>query len=298
MKLTFVFLIGLLLVGCGTTAVTKNPNTNLYTVTGSQGLMTGGWDGASAEATQKAMEHCASMGQKYFFANEQRTGTPGFTLLSSTISFNCGADTTALVKEANAACDEQMKNPELNSIRNKVELSRTATSGPPPFEIATNKSFPSPREKQAIAVWAKIREACNSQSKQAISQNDALASNPMQQAYIEKQREFRRLMEGQLSALVVALYQSKLSYGEFAQKRYELVENIVSAEREYRANILIQDRDARTRSEQLAIQQQANNINAWNVYMQSVNARQPQTVRIQSNCSTTNMGNMTTTNCN
>ena len=297
MKKLTIFIFASLLIGCGASPVTKNPNTNLLTVSSSQGLVTGGWDAASNEATQKAIEHCASMGQKYYFSNEQKVGVPGFTLLTSTITFNCGADTAALLKDAQSSCDEQMKNPDLNSIRNKVELLRTANSGPPPFEIATNNSFPTQKEKQAISIWAKLREQCGKQSKEALSQNDTLVANAMQQAYVDKQKEFRRQIEGQLSSLVVALYQSKLTYGEFAQKRYELVESVVSAEREYRAATLIRDRDLQVRSEQLALQQQANNINAWNVYMQSVNARQPQTVRLQSNCNTTKVGNSSTTNC-
>ena len=298
-KIKYIYLlVAATLTACGTSLVSKNPNTNLYSVTSKQGLVTGGWDTATSEATQKAIDHCASMGQKYYFSNEQRAGVPGFSLLSSTISFNCGADTAALMKDVVTSCEEQMKTSDLNLIRNKVELSRTTISGPPPFEIATNNSFPTQKEKQAISIWAKIREQCSKQTKEALSQNDTLVANAMQRAYADKQMEFRRQMDGQLSALVVALYQSKLTYGEFSQKRYELVESIVSAERDYRAATLIQDRDVQVRSEQLALQQQANNINAWNVYMQSVNARQPQTVRLQSNCNTTRIGNTTTTNCN
>ncbi len=58
------------------------------------------------------------------------------------------------------------------------------------------------------------------------------------------------------------------------------------------------DRDAQMRAEQIAQQQLQNNLSAWSSYMQSVNARQPQTINLKSNCTTSKIGNVVTTNCN
>jgi len=44
-----------------------------------------------------------------------------------------------------------------------------------------------------------------------------------------------------VSELIVAVYQAKLTYGEFAQKRYEIARDTPAAERQYREAVLIAD---------------------------------------------------------
>lgn len=293
----------LMLVACGTSEVMKNSDNQTFSVSSSQGLPTGGWNTASSQAAAKAIEFCQSSGKRYVFNNEQRTGTPGFTLLTSTVNFSCVADNSSLFKEARDECNTQLQAKDLDPIRDKVELSRTSSGSPPPFDIASNKSFPTAKERVAIAKWAKIREGCVSRSDEIIRTNNQ-NTNPMSAVYFEKQLEFNRQMSGQVGALIVALYQMKLSYGEFATKRYEMTSSIASAERDFRAAAIMQDRqlsqqdrDLQLKSQQVVLQQQQNNINAWNAYMQSVNARTPQTIRIQSDCNTTRIGNMSSTEC-
>lgn len=196
-----------------------------------------------------------------------------------------------------------MQSKELDSIRNKVELLRVSSGSPPPFDIASNKNFPTAKERVAIAKWAKIREGCVSRSDE-ISSAGIQGANPMNSVYLEKQREFGKQVSAQVGALIVALYQMKLSYGEFATKRYEMAASIASAERDFRAAAIMQDRqlsqqdrDLQLKSQQVVLQQQQNNILAWNAYMQSVNARQPQTIRLQTDCNTTRIGNMSSTEC-
>lgn len=67
------------------------------------------------------------------------------------------------VQAAAAECKKEMQSPELDPIRNKVELSRDPSSleTAPPFEIASSDTFPTDAERSAIAKWAKIRDACS-----------------------------------------------------------------------------------------------------------------------------------------
>lgn len=291
-----------LLSACGTTDVYKNPNTGVFTVASRNGIPTGGWDASTREATEKAIEYCTERGQQYYYINEQRTGTPGFTLLKSEITFNCGTNVAEATKQLNAQCKTDMENPALNSIRSKVQLYRGLNDGPPPFDIVTNKNFPNAKEKEAIKLWAKIREGCSQRDDEVLA-SVPKPSSQMQQAYEDKQLEFHRQLQSGINALVVALYQSKLTYGEFAQKRFDFTRNVLAAEREFRAAKLLQDREMLVKATELALQQQQNNIAAWNNYMQSVNARQPQTIRLEGsiqvkkNCSTTASGNTASTYC-
>jgi hypothetical protein len=302
-KYSLAFCATLILASCGTSDVMKNADNQTFTVSSSQGLPTGGWSAASSQASAKAVDYCQSAGKKYIFINEQRSGVPGFTLLTSTVNFSCAVDNSSLLKEVKEDCNLQMQSKELDPIRNKVELFRVSSGSPPPFDIASNKSFPTAKERVAIAKWAKIREDCVSRS-DGISSSGNQGSNPMNSVYLEKQREFGQQVSAQVGALIVALYQMKLSYGEFATKRYEMAASIASAERDFRAATIMQDRqlsqqdrDLQLKSQQVALQQQQNNIIAWNAYMQSVNARQPQTVRLQTDCNTTRIGNMSSTEC-
>ena len=292
------------LTACGTSEVMKNADNQTFTVSSSQGLPTGGWSSASSQASAKAVDYCQSSGKKYVFNNEQRTGTPGFTLLTSTVNFSCIADNSAQLKEARDDCNTQLLTKELDPIRDKVELSRASSGSPPPFDIATNKAFPTAKERTAIAKWAKIREGCVNKGDEILKASNQ-NTNPMGSVFFEKQMEFSRQTSGQVGALIVALYQMKLSYGEFATKRYEMTSSIASAERDFRAATIMQDRqasqqdrDLQLKSQQVLLQQQQNNINAWNSYMQTVNARQPQTIRLQTNCNSTRVGNWTSTDCN
>jgi hypothetical protein len=293
----------LLLAACGAGEIVKNPNADVLTVTAKNGLLTGGWNQSTLDATNKATAHCEALGQKYYFLNENRSGTPGWTPLESTITFRCGADVANIMKDVQNQCREDMKNPELDPIRGKVELFRSTSDNPPSFDITSNTSYPTAKEKPVIAKWARIREACIKKGAEISSANNPPPMNPMQKVFQDKEAEFSKQMNSQIGSLIVALYQGKLSYGEFAQKRYEMASAITNMEADYRTSVLMQDRDAQMKAQQLAIQQQQNNIMTWNNYVQSVNSRpvvvqQPTTTRLQTNCVTNRIGGVSTTNCN
>ncbi len=105
-------------------------------------------------------------------------------------------------------------------------------------------------------------------------------------------------MSARVGDLIVSLYQQKLTYGEFARKRYEITRAAADAQRQFRQSVQIADQAQRLQAQQLAEQQFQSSLAAWSAYMQSVNARQPQTVRMQANCSSVRAGNSVNTICN
>ncbi len=97
---------------------------------------------------------------------------------------------------------------------------------------------------------------------------------------IQQDRSFGQAASAKVGDLIVALYQEKLTYGEFARKRYEITRDAADAERQYRQSTQLADQQQRMQAQQLAQQQFANSLAAWSTYMQAANARQPQTVHI------------------
>ncbi len=195
-----------------------------------------------------------------------------------------------------------MLDPELNPIRNKVELIRKSSEAGPPFEIASNDTFPTASERPVIEKWATMREECIKRGETAL--NAPPSGTPLQVAYSQEENDFRQQMEARVGELIVALYQLKLTYGEFAQKRYEISHEIAAAENQFRQSVLVADQQRQMQAQQLAQQQAQNNLAAWSTYMQAVNARQPQTVhldgsiQLRSNCRSQKFGSTITTDCN
>ncbi len=205
------------------------------------------------------------------------------------------------VQSENAQCASEVQSSDLDIIRQKIELFRESADAPVPFAIASNDTFPTEPERTAIAKWATIRDECNKRA-DAIS-NAGVAANPLQATILQQDRAFRQEVTARVGLLIVVLYQAKLTYGEFAQKRYEIDRDGAAAERQFRAATLIAEHDRQLQGQQLAQQQFQNNLIVWSSYMQAVNARQPQTVhidgsvRVQANCASQRLGDAVTTNC-
>jgi hypothetical protein len=300
MRYLLFILVSLMLSACGTTDVKRNPNST-YTVSAQYGALNGSWDRAQREAMQKAQEHCEQMGLQYNFMNEARSGVVGWSPQVSAITFSCSQKTAELLKVADEECKADYATSELDPIRSKVELSRKSAESSVPFEIASNDKYPTAQERTAIGKWAKLREVCVERNRQ-ITDVDVDGLTPLQQTYTQQMRGYRDQMQARVGELIVALYQSKLTYSEFALKRYDITRSIASAQRDFRAATLMADRDAQMKAQQIAEQQMQNNLMMWSNYMQSVNARQPQIqngdVRLRTNCTSNKIGNMVTTNCN
>lgn len=205
------------------------------------------------------------------------------------------------IKSVRDQCKAELETHDLDVIRSKVELVRENWESAPPFEIAVNDTFPNDVEKIAIAKWATLRDACikRTESVRVIPEN----STPLQVTFIQQLQSFGKKATGHIGDLIVSLYQQKLTYGEFAKKRYEISRDAADAQRQYKEAAQIADQQRQSQAAQLAQQQFQNNLAAWSAYMQSVNARQPQTVhvdgsvRVNTNCTTTILGGMSQTNC-
>jgi hypothetical protein len=178
----------------------------------------------------------------------------------------------------NLECKDQLRTSDLDPIRSKVELYRDSWESAVPFVIATNDTFPSQQERAAIAKWATLREECTARQIAAFSMPPS--ATPLQVTQIQQDRSFGQSASAGVRDLIVALYQEKLTYGEFARKRYEITRDAAEAERQYRESKLLTDQQQQMQLQQLAQQQFANRLAAWTTYMQAVNARQPQTVHL------------------
>lgn len=289
--------------GCATNSLIANPD-GTSTSTAGYGQLAGGWDRARNEATSQAVAYCNTRNEVFVFLNEQRDGTPGFTPLKSAITFRCGANVGLLIKDASLVCEKEVKAAGLSLISDKVELTRNAEATVP-FEIASNRGFPTEPERQQIAKWASLRDTCSKRYEDILKANPP-TGNQLQITNANKDRSFILLLTSKVSELIVALYQGRISYGEFSQKRAEISRDIVAAQRDFQSANLMADRDLQIKNQQLAEQRMANSIAAWGSYMQSVNARpvvspNPVTnsnVRLQTNCMSQRIGNMVSTNCN
>lgn len=205
----------------------------------------------------------------------------------------------ALVTQFDAVhkqCVADMATLELDPLRDKIEFLRKLDE-PPPFQYASLDAFPTAAERPLIAKWAKLRDACVERER-AVTVVPPNASS-LEGAFIRQEVAFTTGAEARVSELVVAVYQQKLTYGEFAQRRYAIGKAAVDANRQYREARLIQDQERQLQAQHLASEQFNNSLNAWANYMQAVKARQPQAVRLNSvHCTSTSFGNMVNTDCN
>lgn len=285
------FLVLPMLASCGTAEVVRRADSN-YSVSSQYGSVNGSWDRASTEAVAKAEQYCSAQGLKYIFIGEKRDGVLGWSPQVSEITFQCGQDTNALLSADREICLKDLQISELNSIRDKIELERDMES-PVPFAIASNQNYPNQDEIKAIAIWAKLREDCSLRAI-AIIAKAKRTGNQLQTNYAQQDLSYTKKLSASISELIVALYQQKLTYAEFSQKRLEIERTISAVQRDFRASIMIADREAQSKAQQLAEQKMQNNLMAWSAYMQTVNSRQP----FKANCITQRIGNTTTTNCN
>jgi len=306
-----LFIFASLLIGCAGVKVTENNDSTKTAISNEGTSLNGGWNTASASATNKAREICNASGQIAVFLNESREGAVGWTRLSSAVTFKCVENVYKLVDEAYQRYKTRVnQNTDLEPIAKKIELTRQ-TESPVPFEISSNNNYPTPDEAKVIAKWASIRDEYLKEEQSIFTANQP-TGNSLQQANETKLRSFRFEINARSSELIVALHQGKLTYGEFAQKRYEISNQLLSASRTFYSALLEKDRDIQIKQQSVAEQQAANNLAAWGAYMQSVNSRpvqiaspvqqiqitNPSSVRLQTNCTSQRIGGMVSTNCN
>ncbi|MFM0732642.1 hypothetical protein PQQ52_19350 [Paraburkholderia sediminicola] len=233
-------------------------------------------------------------------------GTRGYANGGGSVHRKEAADAAKAQNDAIAAryeavrkqCEADMVARDLDRLRDKIQLGRKLDS-PPPFQYASLDSFPTAVERPLIAKWATLRDACIERER-AVNPIPPNAT-PLDEAFIRQEMAFGSEAEAKVSGLVVSLYQQKLTYGEFAQRRYAIGKAAVDAGRQYREARMLEDQERQLQAQQFASQRFANSMNAWANYMPAVNARQPQTVHLTSSsvhCASTSLGNTVNTNCN
>ncbi len=203
------------LSGCGTTGVNALSQST-YSVSAQYGSLNGSWSRAQREAVAKAQQYCDAKKETYAFISEQRSGVVGFSPQSSTIISPVVAPIPQRIEPAVSKCKDELRTPELDSIRAKVELSRDSWESPVPFAIATNDAFPTEMERSAIAKWATLREDCVKRSGGVFALPPS--ATPLQITVFQQDRSFSEAGSAKVGDLIVSLYQQKLTYGEFAEK--------------------------------------------------------------------------------
>ena len=112
-------------------------------------------------------------------------------------------------------CNARMALPELDPIREKVLLTSPALSTP--VSILSNHNLPTPLEQAAIAKWSEIRDLCEAEFREFVQSPRALPrATPF-----ERQQIGLIFDEGLtfIRGLVLALYERRLDYGDFAARR-------------------------------------------------------------------------------
>jgi len=188
--------------------------------------------------------------------------------------FDAIADTYKATKEE---CKASYATPELDPIRRKVELWRDAGDDPLPFEIAANDSFPTSEDRPVIAKWASLRDEC-------IRRLEAVAyippgANQTQITMVNTLRSLGQQVTGNVTELMICLYQQKLTYAEYGRKVYEL------GKAQGAFNLaLTQAGSTPTLSQQqvadlqAAQQQFTDTLDAFGKYVHTVSARKPKSV--------------------
>jgi len=272
-RILFGVLTAGLLAGCATSPVTSTgPQTFSMSAT-----RCGLCAPVSSYVTEQAAHYCGTLGKQLIVRNISGNNMQPMFPGSATIDFSCVVATDAsATRAAIDECNTDYESRDLDQIRAKVELVRTNSDAPPPFAMASNEQFPTDAERQAIEKWANIRDTCL--ARQRATSPASQAATALQATVAERDAAFRHEVTGKVSALIVALYQRKMTYGEFAQKRYEIGRDGADAEREYRQAVLMSDQQLAIQAQQLAQQNFQNKLAVWSAYLQAVNSRQPQTV--------------------
>ena len=159
-------------------------------------------------------------------------------------------------------------------IRDKVELVR-APGGAVPADIAGSDGYPTASERDAIAAWALARQRCQHLTRE--TQTVLPFTGHDVALYWSQVWDIDRGAAASVDALVVSLYEGKLTYGEFARKRDEIGRDSRQIKVQLYNDALQADeaRDERAREEALAAARTAYEarMTLWTAYIQAVNAR-------------------------
>lgn len=150
----------------------------------------------------------------------------------------CGAikqqQTAQIMDEAKAhlqaiaqTCEQEMQAEHgLDPIRNKIELIRPVLAGAPPPAMLADRSRPTAEEKIAIAKWQTIREAC---VQKQIQYGLSLSLPPNLQPLRDKLVLDGRQTSERTGLLVAALYDGRMTYGQFAADRLKVTDQALAS---------------------------------------------------------------------
>lgn len=206
-------------------------------------------------------------------------GTKGFSNIGVKAQKARLNSTIEQFKVVHDQCQVDINSPELDIIRQKIELFKPSLNTAPSAEISTLDQFPSSAELGPIAKWQSLRDLCLKREA-AVLQNIPTSNDSVSESYIQQQRLFAKETQLKIGELADALQNSKITYGEFATKSYELGKQAVNAQVTYKEAALVTDRKKQVQIQQFAQQQFDNNLMAWKTYIKAVNARKPRTVHL------------------
>lgn len=164
---------------------------------------------------------------------------------------------------------------DLDPIRAKADLFRTAADGPPPSRVALNDSFATDTEQAAIAKWMRLRNRCGALI--AAPRTVPPSLNAPEAASFQQGLALARMFQASVGRLIRGLYFQELTYGEFARKRFEFTREAVALMAELQEAGRAAD-DARLGQ---TVRQLLYLRLSWNTYLQRLDARQPRAVHIR-----------------
>jgi len=177
-------------------------------------------------------------------------------------------------------CAADMGRAGLDALRPKVEFIRDPDA-PPPAAIADNDTFPSDAELPLIARWAGVRSACLARTERTAGQAPATVGEALVLATFLG--DLRHEISARIGALIDVLAAQKLTYGEFARRRFEIGREGVYAEQRFRQALAATGSDAQLKATVAqAATDRAQREARWRAYLDGVAARAPNSVRLAS----------------
>lgn len=137
------------------------------------------------------------------------------------------SEAKAKLQTISQACMQRMQTDrDLDPIRAKIELSRGGMSGAPPPTMLADQSRPTSEEKAAIAKWNSMRAAC---VQEQIQYGSSLSLPPNLEPLRDKLMLTGHQADERTGLLVAALYDGRLTYGEFAAERMKTTDQMVTS---------------------------------------------------------------------
>ena len=121
-----------------------------------------------------------------------------------------------------ASCKQSIASTDLDAIRDKVELSRSATTAVPVAMLVLTAK-PTDAEKAALLIWSADREQCAALLRTFFQTFALPQSMPpaFQQQVHQGFVQFEDKVTQAVNYLIAGLYEGDLTYGEFNKKRAE-----------------------------------------------------------------------------